>query len=671
MSFESLPDAVILAVLSFLSRNDLLSASSVDTLFLRLSRDELSWQTSWHHRAGILDWRREGAPLRALRVYADPILSGGLPLWQLSALQPLSMPSSLVREPLRKLSLRRAGDTGARGAIRAVRFVGALGSNRAVVADSPFPRVEWRRSSAGDAYLLPLRSGSVLCGLPFAWAPPASAAQRRECGRGGNVDSAANREDGDSATGSVGSTIFLAGAYVTAYFEVRFTADSTTGKRAGAEREAPPREQSPSTVSVGLVGGEFPLLRMPGWDAQSYGYHGDDGQRFHDSPFGVPFGPLFGPDDVVGCGLIYADLGAPDVKPAREFFSSWSELSALDAAAALPAPVRRDGDPSSPGMIFFTLNGRLVGPAFYNVDTTRAWFPCVGIDARLTVRFNFGNVPGEPFVFNIRDFNLGVLERLPPMVVPPLPPVATRFFVRNTRSQVLPYLRTTLAPPPPFSTARASSGGQPSPPRDDRSGPPTALSAFTAASPSIFSDAPNSARDTFATPHLRAAMRGRQHLQLLLHRIAVVLASEKVPVTPLLSSRDSEDEDAPGRGVARNAHATPPEKTAGGGSVLDPSPENGDLLFDAELRSGWRLHSGEESEASGAEDAGGSGTGSGSDVTSAVGIARAPSAAASLRRQLAVDWLGSKRTDVSFSDFLRRAVEEIVAVDIEESSTPR
>jgi hypothetical protein len=662
-SFESLPDAVILLVLSFLPRNDLLSASSVDTLFLRLSRDELSWQTSWQLRAGILRWRRVGAPLRTFRVYTDPALSGGLPLWQLSALQPLNMPSSLVREPLRKLSLRRAGDAGAGGAIRAVRFEGALGSNRAIVADCPFPRVEWRRSSAGDAFLLPLRSGSVLCGLPFAWAPPVSAAQRHGSGCGGVISSAANREDADEATGSAGSTIFLAGAYVAAYFEVHFTADGKggIGSRAGGEREGPPREPSPSTVSVGLVGSGFPLLRMPGWDAQSYGYHGDDGQRFHDSPFGVPFGPLFGPDDVVGCGLIYADLGAPGVKPARDF-SAWSDLSALDAAAALPAPIRRDGDPISPGTIFFTLNGRMVGPAFHGVDTTSAWFPCVGIDARLTARFSFGNVPSEPFVFNIRDFNLGLLARLPPTVVPPLPPVATRFFVRNTRSQVLPYLRTTLAPPPPYSAARTSSGGQPSPPRDDRSGPPTAPSAFSTA-PNIFSDALES-HDTFATPHLRAAMRGRQHLQLLLHRIAVVLAIEKVHVTPLLSSRDSEDEEG-GAAGAHASHNTGKTAAGGGPGAHDVSHEHATWSFDAELRSGWRLRSGDESEASDAEDAGGSTAGSGSDAAaSSETLASALSAATSLRRQLALDWLGSKRTDASFPDFLRRAVEEIVEEDI-------
>jgi hypothetical protein len=650
-SIALLPDAVVLVVLSFLDRNDLLSAASVDSLLLRLSRDDISWQTSWAHRAGILRWRRAGASLRACRVYCDPILSGGLPLWQLSALQPLRMPTSLVHEPLRKLALQRVGGVGVRGAFRAVRFVGsALGANRAIVADCAFPRVEWRRATPSDAFHLPVKSASVLSAAPFAWAPPLSAAQRLGSGgaAGGAVGSAARREDGGGAAGGTGagSTIFLAGAYVVAYFEVGFTIED------GAEREddgggGERQERSPSAVSVGLVAKEFPLMRMPGWDANSFGYHSDDGQRFHNSPFGAPFGPLFGPDDVVGCGLVYSNFNAPGVAVAHSVADSgaWTSLSAAEAAAAWPSSTRENGGVGdAPGTIFYTLNGRMVGPAFNGVDTSRAWFPCVGIDSRMTSCFNFGNVPGEPFVFNIRDFNAGLLERLPLPSISSLPLTATSSFVRNSRSQVLPHLRTSLAPPPP-PTARVS-GGQPSPPRDNSASPPppphvaaSALSIFLNPQPSTTVE--RSAN--FATRQFRAAMRDRQYQQLVLHRVAVVLAAERVDANLSSRTRDSEDE-----GSAPSSKRAP--SRAGAANSSDAESES---------RGGWRLRSLSGSDEDGDSD-GGSDRGSTAIEDSPI----------SMRQYLLADWLRSVRTEARFSEFLRRAIDEILASDRDELAAP-
>ena len=42
---------------------------------------------------------------------------------------------------------------------------------------------------------------------------------------------------------------------------------------------------------------------MPGWHHDSWGYHGDDGKRFSEAGPGVPYGPLYGTGDVVGCGV--------------------------------------------------------------------------------------------------------------------------------------------------------------------------------------------------------------------------------------------------------------------------------------------------------------------------------------------------------------------------------
>jgi len=42
-------------------------------------------------------------------------------------------------------------------------------------------------------------------------------------------------------------------------------------------------------------------LTPAGWDKQSYGYHGDDGNSFCSSGQGEPYGPTFSTGDVIGC----------------------------------------------------------------------------------------------------------------------------------------------------------------------------------------------------------------------------------------------------------------------------------------------------------------------------------------------------------------------------------
>ena len=42
---------------------------------------------------------------------------------------------------------------------------------------------------------------------------------------------------------------------------------------------------------------------MPGWNRNSWGYHGDDGKYFEEEEYIVPYGPLYGAGDTVGCGI--------------------------------------------------------------------------------------------------------------------------------------------------------------------------------------------------------------------------------------------------------------------------------------------------------------------------------------------------------------------------------
>ena len=121
---------------------------------------------------------------------------------------------------------------------------------------------------------------------------------------------------------------------------------------------------------------------MPGWDSESWGYHGDDGGRFHGDGAAVSRGDTFGRGDVVGCGV---DRG------------------------------RRE--------VFFTRNGVSVGGIpLQQKDLDEPLYPCVGLDHGDAVEVNFG---AEPFAYDVRSRDGGGRSRAP------RPPRAARGRVRT------------------------------------------------------------------------------------------------------------------------------------------------------------------------------------------------------------------------------------------------
>ena len=92
-----------------------------------------------------------------------------------------------------------------------------------------------------------------------------------------------------------------------------------------------------TSPGVGFAGPDVKLDRLPGWDAHSYGYHGDDGHAFRGSGTGRPYGPRYGAGDVIGLLLNRAE-----------------------------------------GTISFTKNGVDLGVAFERVTEARL-YPCVGL----------------------------------------------------------------------------------------------------------------------------------------------------------------------------------------------------------------------------------------------------------------------------------------------------
>lgn len=120
-------------------------------------------------------------------------------------------------------------------------------------------------------------------------------------------------------------------------------------------------------VAVGVATESFHVhSRMPGWDRQSFGYHGDDGGIFHSSGGMLKaYGPKFGLGDNVGCGIDYISKG-----------------------------------------IFYTLNGNFLGYAFTDIDNiilSNNLFPVVGLDTNHPIHLNFGT-DDEAFQFNLSTF---------------------------------------------------------------------------------------------------------------------------------------------------------------------------------------------------------------------------------------------------------------------------
>ncbi|KAF2853466.1 Ran-binding protein-like protein [Plenodomus tracheiphilus IPT5] len=111
-------------------------------------------------------------------------------------------------------------------------------------------------------------------------------------------------------------------------------------------------------IGLGFSGPKVALSRIPGWEPDSYAYHGDDGQIFSNTTSGKAYGPKFGTLDVIGCGINFRT-----------------------------------------NIAFFTKNGHMLGTAFRDLKPNMQYYPTVGMKKpNETVRANFGQ---EPFAFDI------------------------------------------------------------------------------------------------------------------------------------------------------------------------------------------------------------------------------------------------------------------------------
>jgi len=111
-------------------------------------------------------------------------------------------------------------------------------------------------------------------------------------------------------------------------------------------------------IAIGFSTQKASLERLPGWESESWAYHGDDGKTFFGEATGIRYGPTFTVGDVVGCGINF-----------------------------------------NTGQAFFTKNGVDLCCAFRDIRTSNL-FPSIGMKKHTGawISVNFGK---RPFVFDI------------------------------------------------------------------------------------------------------------------------------------------------------------------------------------------------------------------------------------------------------------------------------
>lgn len=100
------------------------------------------------------------------------------------------------------------------------------------------------------------------------------------------------------------------------------------------------------TVALGMSDGvKLQATSLPGWDQNSYGFHGDDGRLYAGyEPSGFDYEGAFGEGDTIGCGVM---------------FDSFHQRK-----------------------LFFTKNGVVLAPTPFAIHTGMDLYPTIGTDAR-------------------------------------------------------------------------------------------------------------------------------------------------------------------------------------------------------------------------------------------------------------------------------------------------
>lgn len=166
------------------------------------------------------------------------------------------------------------------------------------------------------------------------------------------------------------------------YFEI-------TIHKALRQPDAVAEEGYSPCVAIGIANHRHRLNKMPGWDSNSFGFHGDDGcffRRYADEGILISEQAQFGEGDTVGLGVICSQL--------KDHLN--------------------ETGPMTPNELFLTVNGKYICRYLFSASAFGhcTWFPCVGTDCHCPIEMNFGN-KGVPFAFDVVQFEKDELTPLP------------------------------------------------------------------------------------------------------------------------------------------------------------------------------------------------------------------------------------------------------------------
>ena len=85
-------------------------------------------------------------------------------------------------------------------------------------------------------------------------------------------------------------------------------------------------------IAIGFAPKSHKATKQPGWEANSYGYHADDGKKFHNDKVGEKYADEWGAGSVVGAAIHMAR---------REIFFTWVLGLRGDGAVALQGGCRQ------------------------------------------------------------------------------------------------------------------------------------------------------------------------------------------------------------------------------------------------------------------------------------------------------------------------------------------
>ncbi|OTB07045.1 hypothetical protein M426DRAFT_54290 [Hypoxylon sp. CI-4A] len=87
------------------------------------------------------------------------------------------------------------------------------------------------------------------------------------------------------------------------------------------------RRRDETSVCIGFSTKNVPLIRPPGWEPESWGFHGDDGDLYSGANVGRSYeGQGFGPGDTIGCGINFRTREAFFTKNGQEFKTAFRDI---------------------------------------------------------------------------------------------------------------------------------------------------------------------------------------------------------------------------------------------------------------------------------------------------------------------------------------------------------